>query len=101
MLKPVLALPGQTAYRDRLTITVDEIEVGEAPTAAGLAGPPRHRRLRGLPHELAIGGFSRRAAFRHTSDNRDYPAGRTSLDERRGLVVPPNRNHSAIPLFDR
>jgi conjugative transfer signal peptidase TraF len=30
MLKRVLALPGQTVCRDRLTITVDGIEVGEA-----------------------------------------------------------------------
>jgi conjugative transfer signal peptidase TraF len=30
MLKRVLALPGQTVCRDRLTITVDEIEIGEA-----------------------------------------------------------------------
>jgi type IV secretory pathway protease TraF len=30
MLKRVLALPGQTVCRDRLTITVDKIEIGEA-----------------------------------------------------------------------
>ena len=30
MIKRVLALPGQTVCRDRLTVTVDEIEVGEA-----------------------------------------------------------------------
>jgi soluble lytic murein transglycosylase-like protein len=34
---------------------------------------------------------------------RATPSGQNhfSLDERRGLVVPPNRNHSAIPLFDQ
>lgn len=30
MLKRVLALPGQTVCRDRLTVTVDNIEIGEA-----------------------------------------------------------------------
>jgi conjugative transfer signal peptidase TraF len=30
MLKRVLALPGQTVCRDRLTITVDKIQIGEA-----------------------------------------------------------------------
>jgi conjugative transfer signal peptidase TraF len=30
LLKRVLALPGQTVCRDRLTITVDKIEIGEA-----------------------------------------------------------------------
>jgi conjugative transfer signal peptidase TraF len=39
MLKRVLALPGQTVCRDRLTITVDKIEIGEA----------RERNSRGWP----------------------------------------------------
>ena len=47
MLKRVLALPGQKVCRNRLTIAVDGVEVGQAqerdgPSASGLERMPRH-----------------------------------------------------------
>jgi type IV secretory pathway protease TraF len=40
MLKRVLALSGQTVCRDRLTITIDKIEVGEAHERDSRGRPP-------------------------------------------------------------
>ena len=84
MLKRVLALPGQTVCRDRLTVTVDNIEVGKARERDSrgrplpdLAGLSRHRRRRSVPHELAVGGFPRWALFWSAANERDCRNGRS------------------------
>ena len=65
MLKRVLALPGQSVCRTGLTISVDDVAVGEAKdhdatrqAAAEMAGLPRRRRRRAVSDELAVGRLS-------------------------------------------
>jgi type IV secretory pathway protease TraF len=61
LMKHVAALAGQSVCRNWLRVSVDGVTVGEArerdsrSAAALLAGLPRHRCGRSLPHERAVG----------------------------------------------
>ena len=102
LVKRILALPGQTVCRTGRAHHRRWRGHGRRartrpprPCSAGLAGLPRARAGRSLPHESHAAGLSRRPVFRASADDQHRRPRRSDLDPRGELTMPQSLARSA------